>query len=175
MSNTKIVVEEIENNKIELLREVGRLRLEVWRGETDVNESLFPDDLWLEPLDFIARHWAVRDRLGIVASARLTIHDVLSENPDGYLFERAKISVPVPAGHLCKLVVHKRARGRGLATELNRVRIEAAKEMGAKSIIVTASDSNSRLLERVGFVDTGIREYFPNRPGYEFKAMQLSF
>lgn len=175
ITSVKFRMEEILATDSLRLNEIGKFRLEVWREETEVNESLFPDGIWIEPLDYEARHWIVRDAEGIVASARLTIHPTLAENPDGYLLIRASMSAPIPAAHLCKLVVHKRARGNGVGDQLNKVRIDAAKKMGAKSIIVTASEGNSRLLHRVGFTDTGIRETFPNRPGFEFKAMRLDF
>ncbi len=165
MSEGQIQIEELSPTSQEGLEAIGRFRLEVWRQETGVNESLFPSGVWLEPIDQGARHWVARDPEGMVASARLSVHDKLLENPDGYLFERAKIEVPLPAAHLCKLVVHERARGKGLATQLNKIRIEAAKRMVAKSILVTASEANSRLLHRLGFLDDGIRETFKNRPG----------
>lgn len=154
------------------LGEIGRFRLEVWRQETAVNEALFPKGEWIEALDTVARHWIFVDDLGLVAAARLTIHQTLNDNPDGYLWARAGRSVPLPAGHFCKLVVAKRARGRGLGKRLNATRIEAARASGAKSILVTASEANCRLLLTQGFTDTGIREIFANRPTFEFRALQ---
>jgi hypothetical protein len=47
--------------------------------------------------------------------------------------------------------------------------------MGARSILVTASEKNNRLLLALGFTDTGIRESFPNRPGFPFRALQYVF
>lgn len=89
------------------LAEIGRLRLEVWRSETTVDEAQFPRDEWIEPLDARARHWiACRDGV-LVAAARLTVHAELDDNPDGYLWRRANLEVPTPAAHLCKLVVHR--------------------------------------------------------------------
>jgi ribosomal protein S18 acetylase RimI-like enzyme len=154
---------------------IGKFRLEVWRLETRVDESLFPDGEWIEALDLSARHWAARIDGKLVGAARLTIHSTLADNPDGYLWIRNHLSAPAPVGHLCKLVVSREARGLGIGRKLNEIRIQAAREMGAKSIIVTASDRNAQLLEKSGFFDTGIRETFPNRPEFPFRGLQLNF
>jgi ribosomal protein S18 acetylase RimI-like enzyme len=155
------------------LDEIGQFRLQVWRGETEVNEALFPENVWIEPLDHVARHWVARDEEGLLGAARLTLHDTLEDNPDGYLWLRAGRPAPTPAAHLCKLVVHARARGKGIGSQLNALRIAAARSMGARSVLVTASAQNARLLQSLGFVDTGIREVFDNRPRFPFHALEL--
>jgi hypothetical protein len=45
--------------------------------------------------------------------------------------------------------------------------------MGARSVTVTASAENARLLQRQGFVDTGIVTLFENRPEVPFLALEL--
>ncbi len=173
MTESEIQILEILSPDQSQLEAIGRFRLEVWRSETTVDESLFPTGAWVEPLDYQARHWIAKDSIGVVGSARLTFHDSVSENPDGYLFQRANIEVPLPSAHFCKLVVHRRARGKGIASRLNQLRVSAAREAGAKSILVTASAANGRLLSELGFVDSQVRETFPNRPQVEFMAMKL--
>jgi predicted GNAT family N-acyltransferase len=166
-----IVVEEIPDSK--LLDLVGRLRVEVWRDEGTLNEALFPQGSWIEPMDHRSRHWVARNESGeLVAAARLSVHATLEDNPDGYLWKRAGREVPLPAAHFCKLVVRKDARGHGLGRKLNEIRLQASREMGAKSILVTASAKNSRLLLPLGFKDTGIFEVFENRPGFPFHALE---
>lgn len=140
-----------------------------------MEESLFPEGTWIEPLDRVARHWIALDDRGLVGAGRLTLHHSLPDNPDGYLWIRSGLTVPLPAAHFCKLIVLKRARGLGVGKELNRLRLEAARAMGAKSILVTASDANARLLTAVGFTDTGVHETFPNRPEFPFRALQYLF
>ncbi len=166
---------EIPNSDKSVLDQIGKFRLEVWREETAVNEELFPNRIWLEPLDYVARHWVLHENSKLVAAARLTFHHTLEDNPDGYLWIKQGLSVPLPVVHFCKLVVHKSVRGQGIGTIFNTVRIKAAQEWGAKSIILTASEKNTRLLLSMGFMDTGIRESFPNRPGFTFKGLQYLF
>ena len=166
---------EISNSNRTQLDEIGKFRLQVWNQETVVDTSYFQDGRWIEPLDFIARHWIVQKNGTIVSAARLTLHQTLEDNPDGYLWKRVAREVPLPVVHFCKLVVHPSMRGHGLGSLLNQVRLNAAKEMGAKSVILTASEKNTRILIPMGFEDTGIRETFPNRPGFMFRGLQYIF
>ncbi len=46
--------------------------------------------------------------------------------------------------------------------------------MGAKSVVVTASEANAVLLRRLGFNDIGKIVYYDDRPGIPFHAMQLN-
>ncbi len=168
-------VHEVSKHDLQNLEQIGRLRFEVWRAETRVDESQFPNGVWLEPLDYQARHWLAFDGDDLIGSARLSMHATLEDNPDGYLWLRHERTLPLPSAHFCKLVVSSKARGMGLGREFNRVRIEAAREEGAKSILVTASDANARLLLSMGFTETGVIESFSNRPGFMFRALQLVF
>lgn len=175
---------EVEPSNTDIIRRIGQFRYELWCGETEVNHSLFPQGLWIEDIDYSARHWVVFETdsdtidlhsAPVLGVARLTVHDNLSDNPDGYIWIRNSIEqrAPSPVGHFCKLAVSKRARGLGIGRLLSEVRIDAAKKIGAKSIIVTASENNARILKQLGFIDTGIRETFPNRPNFEFAAMDI--
>jgi predicted GNAT family N-acyltransferase len=138
--------------------------------------------VWLDKFDLLdsARHWAVYSTgvdgsLEIVASARLTLHrpEDQDEYRDVALWNQRKLPVVYPICDMGRLVVKKEWRKRGIAQELNRIRIEYAKQWGAKMIIVTASAENARLLERIGFTDIGERIEFADRPGVAFSALQL--
>jgi ribosomal protein S18 acetylase RimI-like enzyme len=176
----KVAVKEITCDEDgDWLRKIGKFRYDLWNKETVVNHSLFPDGLWIEEADYRARHWVAIDEEtdDLLGVAILTFHLTLADNPDGYIWIREgwQDRIPLPAAHLCKLAVSDRARGLGIGKSLNEVRINAAKEMGAKSVLVTASEANSRLLKAFGFVDTGVRETFDNRPNFPFLAMELVF
>ena len=82
--------------------------------------------------------------------------------------------LPLPTCDLGRLVVHSDYRRRGYADALNRVRIEAARNMGAKSIMVTASTGNVTLLQRLGFQAIGQHIVFSDRPNTVFHALQLN-
>ena len=82
--------------------------------------------------------------------------------------------LPLPTCDLGRLVVHADYRRRGYADALNQVRIEAARAIGAKSIMVTASAGNVKLLQRRGFHAIGQEIVFSDRPNTIFHALQLN-
>jgi hypothetical protein len=77
------------------------------------------------------------------------------------------------ACHLAIHVDHVVFRLPPTQQELNVVRIAAARAMGARTIVVTASQGNARLLARLGFESIGATVRFSDRPEVEFIAMEL--
>ncbi|KAI9003425.1 hypothetical protein DFJ74DRAFT_713642 [Hyaloraphidium curvatum] len=121
--------------------------------------------------------WAAISR-GVVgaiiwAQRMLTVHERAEDSPDGRYWIENGLQLPGPVGNISKLVVDPSCRGQGLASRLNAIRLDAAKDMGCRTMTVTASESNARLLAKLGFVDTGVRMEFDNRPGVEFRALEL--
>lgn len=111
-----------------------------------------------------------------MAAGRLTMHTHLEDSyRDVQLWKRCGKHLPLPTVDLGRLGVLSEFRGRGLAQYLNIVRMHAAKAMGAKSIMVTASAGNARLLKKLGFEDIGETVYFEDRPGTCFYALQYNF
>jgi gamma-glutamylaminecyclotransferase len=159
------------------LARIGRLRVEVWRSEGPIDEARFREGVWVDEFDAKARHWVGVDGAGeVVAAARLSLHRRLAESPDGYVWLDAGRDVTAPVANVAKLVVARRARRRGLALALNRVRLEAARELGAATATVTASPINARLLAaHEGFTFSGLRVQFADRPGATFHALELAF
>lgn len=157
-----------------MLERIGRLRVAVWEGEGTLSPAMKAKGVWLDEFDARCRHWVAEDAAGeLVACARLSLHETLADTPDGYVWEQAGRTFAGPVANIAKLVVSKKARGQGLAGRMNQVRIEAARAAGARVVTVTASAANARLLERIGFEDTGIVCEFDNRPGFPFHALEL--
>jgi predicted GNAT family N-acyltransferase len=171
-------------------------------GEIDPSaisiDSIHGENCWTDPLDDDGYHFIIRDKISsgdsnssnnnskIVAAARMTFHtgdtNDCNKSRDFALFIQKSLSlpgcgcgggIPLPSVDLGRLVVKKEYRGRGYASALNTCRINAAKKLQAKSIIVTASKSNATLLEKHGFVYTGETVYFSDRPRVLFHAMIL--
>lgn len=169
--------EEVSFADTETMTEIGRIRYTVWREDNSINEELFPSQSWLDELDSVSRHWIVRDVNGkVIAAARMSLHGELdSSSRDTALWMKIGKPLPLPTCDLGRLVVHKSYRSRGIAQRMNQVRMDAAKAMGSKSVMVTASAGNAKLLKKIGFEDIGETIYFDDRPGVLFYAMQYNF
>lgn len=170
----------------EMMERIGRFRYDLWNEETVIDKSLFPNGVWTDQYDDVARHWIAEDieTGNIVAVSRMTFHERLEDNPDGYLWlereDLAKDLPPSPTANISKLAVHKSARRYGIAKKMSEVRLHAARLAGIKSILVTASAANTRILQGLSdgdgnWKDTGIRVKFPNRPEFEFLGLELRF
>jgi GNAT superfamily N-acetyltransferase len=98
-----------------------------------------------------AIHWGVFDGDQLVGAARLCLHDELAEAPDGEMFLNADI--PSPVASMNRLVVLKSSRGQGIGGMLDQVRIQKAREWGARSIVITPVnvDSRKQSLRKLGF------------------------
>lgn len=167
----------------EVLQEIGKLRFDVWFDEGEIDPLAIDqsngENSWTDELDEDGHHFIIRDlKTGlIIAAARMTLHTDPADtrSRDFVMFMKSPTAIPLPTVDLGRLIVKNLYRGRGYASALNEARVQEAKQLGAKSVIVTASLSNAKLLEKLGFTYTGETVYFSDRPRVEFHAMLLMF
>jgi predicted GNAT family N-acyltransferase len=172
-----VLLREIDPKDTRSLQRIGELRYRVWEEENAINPELFPNRCWVDSLDQEARHWVLEDRVtgAWMAAARMTLHTTLDDDSrDVQVWRRAGKHLPLPTVDLGRLVVLAAYRGRGLAQLLNTTRIQAARQMSARSVMATASAGNARLLKKLGFEDIGETVYFEDRPDTCFYALQLN-
>ncbi len=136
------------------LDEIGRLRTLVWTGEKDVNlQSLGPEP-WIDEVDHLGCQWTVRHENKLAASARLTLHADPASIPYHSAFE-GRLPSPGPYGAMNRLVVHPDYRGRGIARQLDSLRLRHAPRIGAAMVVVVASGRRVHALEALGFENLG--------------------
>lgn len=140
------------NPSRELLAEVFKLRVRAWAART----SAFPPGLesWSDTFDAIAHHFVIVDADRPVAAARLTIHSVPAEAPDGELYDKVSpADAPAPLAAISRLVVCQHHASAGLSSLLDDVRLRRARELGCKSVLVANGASDARIvqLEALGF------------------------
>jgi predicted GNAT family N-acyltransferase len=115
----------------------------------------------------------------------LTFHARADDHRDIKIFtdfgERSGRPLRFPVADLGRLVVAAPFRCRGYAQQLNRVRIQAAKDLGCASVVVTASASNAKMLKSLGFIqlmqhdESPVTVVFDDRPSTMFYAMCYAF
>lgn len=129
---------------------IQRLRYQVWKSEGVI---LYDEEsrTIADPHDKHAMHWGAFDGDRLVGAARLCIHDCRSDLPDAHLLSGLKLLDPIAS--MNRLVVLRSHRGLGIGTSLDRLRIEAARQAGARSIAITVVDYDRRRsqLSRLGF------------------------
>lgn len=130
------------------LREIGELRRQVWKR---ISECL-PSQNWINEHDEHGYHWLVFRESVLVASARLCIHPNLSfleEAP--HLQDDISLSPDdLPIAGMNRLVVLPQARRLGIARFLDELRIQKAKDLGAKTILA-APFRRASALKALGF------------------------
>jgi len=127
-----------------------RLRYVVWRSEGAVIHHS-ETEIIADHHDDHATHWGVFDEDQLVGAARLCLHDELAEAPDAELFVSADI--PSPVASMNRLVVLKSYRGQGIGGLLDRARIQKARELSTRTVIIAPVNVHSRKqsLRELGF------------------------
>jgi predicted GNAT family N-acyltransferase len=74
---------------------------------------------------------------------------------------------------LGRLIIKSEFRSKGIAQYLNKLRIHIAKLLNTEYMIVTASQGNTILLKKLGFIEINKIVYFDDRPNYPFHCLQL--
>ena len=165
---------------------IGELRYSVWLAEGPFHGH---SGCWTDKYDSLPTcyHWVIlggdpaSEASQIVACARLTFHAHLDDHRDIKIFtdygEQSGKPLLFPVADLGRLVVAAPFRCRGYAQQLNRVRIQAAKDLGCASVVVTASAPNVKLLLALGFVqlmqpdNLPVTVVFEDRPSTVFYAL----
>ena len=175
-------IEVFSNDAIE---EIGKLRYEVWSGDGLLDLSMFPTGTWIDDMDFgaRARHWVVKEKSTgkLIACARLTRHESLDDDyRDVKLWRDSGLEPELPLIDFGRLCVHKNFRLRGIAKELDAIRLDAARNweldgMKPRTCVCTASASKVESLKKIGFFSIDKTAIFRDRPTTVFHALQYNF
>ncbi|WP_404308252.1 GNAT family N-acetyltransferase [Neorhodopirellula lusitana] len=151
---SQIQVNEIASDDEVVMEKIRQLRLSVWRSVFQVADDLTDA---CEEFDRFAKHWGAFDGDRIVGSARLTIHDQMTDVPDSEVYEGILSHLSGPIGSLNRLVVAASHQGRGIGRELDMVRIDAAQKAGCAWIVGSTPVGKRRVLQlqSLGFISKG--------------------
>lgn len=105
-----------------------------------------------------------RDALATIIESP-ACHFLLARDSSGVLGSLTLVVFPIPTGiraWIEDVVVDGEARGKGVGDALNRVALEIAEELGAKTVDLTSRPSReaaNRLYRRIGFVQRDTNVY----------------
>ncbi len=133
--------------------QIVNLREQVWCDEEGLDRTAARDvGLTIEDkLDTDALHFIVRNEGTIVASARLTLHESLSQVPAASVYRDLAIQAPPPIGALGRTVVTLPFRAYGLGALLDLARHRTAKRIECKTLLTYAHPSRVETLSLLGF------------------------
>ncbi|GAH10176.1 unnamed protein product, partial [marine sediment metagenome] len=99
-----------------------------------------------------SQHWIVTTKGKLIGAARLSIHDRLEAIPDIDWFGDDAQNFGLPVVSFNRLVVDQEYRGRGIARQLDGIRLADAEKRGAKHVAVIAvKPSRVDALQALGF------------------------
>ena len=119
------------------LAQIYALRVTAWRGKVEVSDDTTQ---WIDDVDPVSKHWAILCGDRVVGAARLSLHQLITDVPDPEGYHGVIDSLPAPIGSMNRCVVHPDFRGRGLSKLLDQDRIDVARKLGCKSLVVCATD-----------------------------------
>ncbi len=157
------------------LQEIAELRARVWRNEPELFDGQCLEAWMLHDAhDDHGRHWIIKSQGRIVAAARFCVHHADTRLPHQEAYDHLIRDLPRPAASFNRMVVDPTMRRQGLTGALTEVRIAAAREAGARSIIVEATPNRMPPLLALGFVSLGRSDsYRGDRVDYTLMKLDL--
>ena len=134
----------------ELLQDSREVLLETWRQEEPVVSH------WLRdhddsPCESPLYLWGVSVGAQLVATARITVHQNLRDVPAGYLVTDLERRFPVPIASFNRLAVLPAYQGLGIGRHLDKVRLNRARQLGARSAVAICRENRVSMLRKLGF------------------------
>lgn len=156
-----------------ILESVYALRVDAWKGKAEIPDG---ETQWVDDIDPTSKHWAVLYGDRVVAAARLSIHELITDVPDPEGYHGVIDSLPAPIGSMNRCVVHQDFRGRGLSKLLDQARIDAARKLGCRSLVVCATDKKrAEALTAEGFKFCGEGPGIPYGIGADIPMLVFVF
>ena len=157
------------------LPEIYSLRTYAWEnspGRANVNSVKYPNG-YRDVSDERSIHFICTDQDEIIAAARLSLCDEITELPYHQVFDPYLDQIPlgVPFLFYSRLVIHPEYRKRGLRQKFDEIRLRTQQEMNIPFGLVTVNPIRTRQLEEYGFQNLG--PALPNGSNFPFTDLNV--
>lgn len=138
------------------LPEIYLLRTSSWEnspGRADINSNRFPNG-YSDSLDEVSIHFiATTETDEIIAAARLTLCNRISDLPYAHIFDQYLHCLPhnEPFVFYSRLVIHHRYRKMGLREQFDTIRMQTQQQLSVSFGLVTVNPKRQRQLKPYGF------------------------
>lgn len=149
----------ISNPSAGQLEEISRLRVEAWRTQARLKPGISHS---LDPWDEKSHHRVLIDQQGrVVGALRFTLHDDLSDLPDGGVWLTERHREPGPHAYFSRMFLAPEFQGCGLSETLDELAISEPFRLGARTITCLAGSVSTSLqrlpqMERRGWCRVGV-------------------
>lgn len=139
--------------------EILRLRLDAWRNQAKLKPGVSRSS---DPWDEKSHHRVLVDENGRIAGAfRFSLHDALSDLPDGGVWLTEHHREPGAHAYFSRMFLAPEFQGCGLSEHLDELAISEPFHMGARTITCLAGSISSSLrrlpqMERRGWQRVGL-------------------
>jgi hypothetical protein len=136
------------------LQEIYDLRVAAWENSErsqSINSSVLPTG-WAEEIDKEAYHFVIFDQDDrIAASARVSLHQNISELPYPSAFEIFDLPIHRPFAFYSRLVVSPDYRSSFFLKKLDLIRIQFLKQNQIPFAIATCTEKRLKSIQTLGF------------------------
>lgn len=140
------------------LDEISKLRSRAWADSGMYSLSSSPE-FWIDHLEAKSIHWVVRDFCttsnSIIASARISLVDYISELCYPMIFQSARLPHLSPIGFYSRLVVDPRYQKQGISKLLDAKRLSFIDKLNIPLVVATAGVTRAKILSGYGFLSFG--------------------
>ncbi|WP_046006716.1 GNAT family N-acetyltransferase [Pseudoalteromonas rubra] len=147
---------------------LGQFRSTIWREQGQTVHHCTTPDSWLEGADDKAYIWLAKHQGNIIATARMNLCTDLAHLPEQQLYQSLSSQLTTPLATWGRLAVATQWRSQGLATQLIKARLQLAKELGCRYLVLDCPVSRVAAMQVHHF-----EVLLPPQPGILFPDIQF--
>ena len=153
------------------IQRIAQFRYQVWSTLNMIDESLFPGQICLEEVDYLATHLVVMDQDKLLGAARYTQYADINKTHLGLYYHESGVSIEGIAAVPERVVVDPDLKREGIGWALSDALARLAVEQGASFTIAECSPEAATLVRKRSGISLGMAPLDPRFPDVQFEWM----